>query len=180
VNLSTPIAEVSRTNELEIAVFIAERFISRVQVGLQAIVRLDAFPGETFSASVTELSPVVDPLTRTLEVTLRFDESDRRVRSGMFAEVRIVTEQKEGVVKVPADVLIRRFGDSFVFVVSDDGTVQRRSVTPGIEIDNVLEIVSGLEPDERVVYQGQALLADGAAVRVVDTISPLIETADQR
>lgn len=173
VSLAAPIAEVSRTTELEIAVQIAERFISKVSVGLPATIHLDAFPGEVFNASVTELNPVVDPLTRSLEVTLRFTGVDRRVRSGMYAAVRIITQQKENIVKVPADVLVRRFGETFVFVVADDETVERRIVTPGIEIDNVLEISSGLAPGELVVYQGQALLADGAEVRVINTISPL-------
>lgn len=173
VTLAAPIAEVSRTTELEIVVQIAERFISKVRTGLPATVHLDAFPGEVFDATVTELNPVVDPTTRTLEVTLRFDRADRRVRSGMYAAVRIITEQKENIVKVPADVLVRRFGETFVFVVRDNGTAERRDVTPGIEIDNVLEITAGLEPGEAVVYQGQALLAEGAQVRVINRISPL-------
>lgn len=173
VSPASPVAQISRTNELEIVVSLAERFISKVRVGLPAVIRLDAFPDQQFNATVTELSPVVDPLTRTLEVTLRFTRPDPRVRAGMFAEVRIITEQKDNIVKVPADVMIRRFGDNFVFVVQEDDTVSRRVVTPGIEIDNKLEITSGLEPGERVVYQGQNLLEDGARVRVIDTIEPL-------
>ncbi len=179
VTLATPIAEISRTNELEIVVQLAERFISKVSVGLGAAIRLDAFPGEVFDATVTTLNPVVDPLTRTLEVILRLDAPDERIRSGMYAGVRIITQEKDDVVKVPAEVLVRRFGESFVFVVTEDDTAVRRPVVPGIEIDNVLEVVSGLTPDESVVYQGQALLADGARVRVINTVSPLEASIDQ-
>jgi multidrug efflux pump subunit AcrA (membrane-fusion protein) len=50
---------------------------------------------------------------------------------------------------------------------------EQRDVTPGIEVDNKLEIVSGLEPGERVVYQGQSLLQDQAQVRVIETVTPL-------
>ncbi|MEX2445017.1 MAG: efflux RND transporter periplasmic adaptor subunit [Alkalispirochaeta sp.] len=170
---SAPVAQVSRTNDLEIVVNVAERFISKVSEGLPAVVSLDAFPERTFNATVTDLSPVVDPLTRTLEVTLRFDRLDPVIRAGMFAEVRIITEQKDNIVKVPSDVLIRRFGETFVYVVTDDDTVERRVVNPGIEIDNKLEITDGLAPNERVVYQGQNLLEDGSRVRVIDTVEPL-------
>lgn len=184
VNPSTPLAQVSRTNELEIVVPIAERFISQIRTGQPAVVRLDAFPDQRFEARVTDLNPVVDPATRTLEVRLRFNRADPRVRAGMFAEVRIVTEQKDNIVKVPADVMIRRFGETFVFVVQeradDDATsdtrearVERRRVTPGILIDNVLEITAGLEPEEQVVYQGQALLEDGVRVRVINRLNVL-------
>ncbi|MCG8479733.1 MAG: efflux RND transporter periplasmic adaptor subunit [Spirochaetales bacterium] len=173
VSQTSPIAQISLTDELEIIVRVAERFISRVREGLPAVINLDAFPDRQFSATVGELSPVVDPLTRTLEMTLRFTQDDPRIRAGMFAEVRIITERKENIVKVPADVMIRRFGDTFVFVVRDDGTVERRSVVPGIEIDNKLEIVSGLVENELVVYQGQNLLEDGSRVRVIATVEPL-------
>lgn len=167
------IAQVSRTNELEIVVPIPERFISKVRTGLNAEVRLDAFPEQRFAARVTELNPVVDPQTRTLEVKLRFNRPDPQVRAGMFAEVRIITEQKENIVKVPADVVTRRFGESFVFVVHEDdteagATVERRLITPGILIDNTLEVTEGLAPGETIVYQGQALLEDGVAVRVIN------------
>lgn len=173
VTPSSPVAQVSRTNDLEISVDVAERFISKVSRGLPAVVSLDAFPDRRFNATVTDLSPVVDPLTRTLEVTLRFDRPDPGIRAGMFAEVRIITEQKDNIVKVPSDVVIRRFGDTFVYVVTEENTAERRSVNPGIEIDNKLEITEGLAPEERVVYQGQNLLEDGSRVRVIDTVEPL-------
>jgi multidrug efflux pump subunit AcrA (membrane-fusion protein) len=173
ISVSTPVVRVSRTNELEVVTHVAERFISKVREGLNAVIRLDAYPDERFTARVSELSPVVDPATRTLEVKLRLDESDERVKAGMFAAVRIITEEREGIVKIPANCLVTRFGDTFVFVVNEEGVAEQRDVTPGIEVDNKLEIVSGLEPGERVVYQGQSLLQDQAQVRVIETVTPL-------
>lgn len=175
VTQAAPIAQISRTSDLEIVTRVSERFISKIRVGLTALIRLDAFPEQQFAATVTALSPVVDPVTRTLEVTLRLNRADARVRAGMYAEVRIITERKEGIVKVPSDVMLRRFGETFVFVVGDDGIAERRNVNPGIEIDNKLEITEGLEPGELVVYQGQTLLEDGAQVRVINTINVLSE-----
>lgn len=173
VSPAMPVAQVSRINELEVVVKVPERFISKVRTGLNAVIRLDAFPAERFPATVTELNPVVDPLSRTLEVKLRFTRPDRRVRAGMFAEVRIITEQRNDIVKLPAETLIRRFGETFVFVVGSDGRAQRRVVNPGLEIDNKVEITVGLSGGELVVYQGQSLLEDGAAVRIIETIELL-------
>lgn len=173
VSMSTPVARISRTNELEVVTHVAERFISKVREGLDAAIRLDAYPEERFSATVSELSPVVDPATRTLEVKLRLDRPDPRVRAGMFAAVRIITEEKQGIVKIPSDCLVTRFGETFVFVINDEGAAEKRTVTPGLEVDNILEVVEGLEPGEEVVYQGQSLLEDQAPVRVIDTVTPL-------
>ncbi len=124
-----PVARVGRTDNLEIRTEVSERFISKMQVGLNALVRFAAYPGQTFPAKVTELSPVVDPVTRTMEVKLALVNPDPRIKSGMFAEVKIITERKEGVVKIPADAMVERFGVHYVFVTKEDGTAEMRKST---------------------------------------------------
>ena len=174
VGPSVPIVEISETAELEIRTRVAERFISLVREGQEAIVFLEAYPKGSFPARVTELSPVVDPATRTMGVTLGFLRRDARVKAGMFVEIRLVTAVRRDVVKVQSDAVVRRFDTPYVFVVTDDDTVEQREVTLGISIGNQVEIVEGVEADERVVIQGQSLLDDGAEVRVIDEVEPLL------
>jgi multidrug efflux pump subunit AcrA (membrane-fusion protein) len=172
ISPSVPVARVGQLGELEIRTEVAERFISKMRLGLDAVIRFDAYPEERFAARVTEISPVVDPQTRTLEVELRLLRRDSRVKAGMFGEVKIITDKKAGIVKVPSEVLVRRYGQYFVFVVAGE-TVERREVNPGIEIDNKLEISRGLAPEEELVIRGQTLLEDGARIRVIDRVPPL-------
>jgi RND family efflux transporter MFP subunit len=171
---SFPIATVSRTEELQIQTEVAERFISKMKMGLRAIIRFEAFPDERFNARIVEISPVVDPQSRTLGIKLELDRQDSRIKTGMFAKIKIITEKKNNIVKIPAQCLIKRYGVYYVFVVNGD-RVEKREVNPGIEIDNKLEITAGLEPGEIVVVRGQTLLEDNAKVRVVDQIQPLEE-----
>ena len=179
ISQATPIARITTTDRVRIRTQVAERFISKIRVGLEAILQFEAYPEERFAARVTELSPVVDPQTRTLEMKLNLNLPDRRIKAGMFAAVKIVTERKDGIVKLPADSVVRRFGESFVFIVVPDpadpagARAERRPVTTGILIDNKIEIVEGLAPDEEVVIQGQTLLEDGSAVKVVGQVPPL-------
>jgi len=170
------IARVSRMDDLKITTQVAERFISQMKPGLRALLRFPAYPEERFTALVSEVSPVVDPQTRTIEVTLKLTEKDSRIKAGMFSELKIITETKEGIVKIPARCLVKRYGGYYVFVVKDDETVEMRKVNPGIEIDNKLEITQGLEPGEKIVIRGQTLLEDKTRVRVIEEIQPL--TAD--
>jgi membrane fusion protein (multidrug efflux system) len=131
-----PIARVTTTDNLEIRTEVAERFIGKMRIGLEALVSFEAFPGETFRGSVTELSPLVDPASRSLEIKVRLNRLDPRIRPGMFAALKIITERKWGIVKIPVDCLVRRYGGTFVFVVKDDPAastgkrVERRPVTP--------------------------------------------------
>lgn len=173
VSPSVPIAKVSRTWELEISTEVSERFISRMEEGQPAILNFAAYPGETFRARVTELSPVVDPVSRTMGVTLQPENGYERIKPGMFAEVKIITQAKEGIVKIPAECMVSRFGKYFVFVAKEDGTVERRNITPGIQIDQKLEVTEGLEAGEEIVIRGQTLLEDGVRVKVIDQVPPL-------
>ena len=167
-----PVAQVSRMDDLQIRTEVSERFISKIRVGLTALLHLEAYPEVRFWARVTELDPVVDPVRRTMGVTLELWTEDGRIKSGMFAEVKIITDKKAGIVKVPAECLVKRYGGYYVFVINS-GTAEKRKVTPGILIDNKLEITEGLKPDEVVVIRGQTLLEEGSLVKVINRIQPL-------
>jgi len=179
------IAKVSKMSQLEIRTHISERFISKIKVGLDALLHFEAYPQERFSAVVTELSPVVDPQSRTMEVKLNLGKNDSRIKTGMFTRIKIITEKKQGIVKIPAECMVKRYGGHYVFVVKDAGQagasegssiVEKRKVTPGIEIDGKLEIVEGLNPTEEIVIRGQTLLEDKARVKVIERVQPLAET----
>ena len=221
VSQQMTVAQVSKMDDLELRVHVAERFISKMQVGLSAEIRFEAYPSREFTGRVREVSPVVDPVSRTLELKISISDGTDILKAGMFGEVKIITEEKSKVVKIPSDSLVRRFGDDFVFVVNRDaaaadagsegtdsgaedtaagaeqtdaaatdsteasagaddsgilGVAERRRVSAGIEIDQKLEVQSGLEPGEEVVYRGQTLLEDGSKVRVVEQVQPLSES----
>jgi len=97
----------------------------------------------------------------------------------MFAKIKIITEEKSGIVKIPAAAIVRRYGEQYVFTVESDPQdpaftiAKKRVVTPGILIDDQVEIRNGLEAGAEVVLRGQSLLEDGVRVRVVDTTAPL-------
>lgn len=173
ITQSVPVARVSRTSEKQIRTFIPEKYISKMKYGLTAILRFAAYPEEQFTARLVEMSPVVDPQSRTLEIKLNFTRNYPGIKPGMFTELKIITEEKEGIVKVPIDCLVTRYGEYSVFVVTEEGRVEQRTVKPGIQIDNKVEVVEGLAPGDMVVIRGQTLLEDGAKVRVIDEVEPL-------
>jgi membrane fusion protein, multidrug efflux system len=174
-----PIAKMAATDLIQVRTNVAERFVASMRVGLDGILSFDAYPGIIFKAIVTEVSPVLDPSSRSLEVKLRLQSSDIRIKPGMFARVKIVTDSKQGIVKIPSDAVVRRFEDNYVFVVKEKKesvtgfVAERRKVTPGIDIDEKREITSGLAAGEKVIVQGQTLLEDQAAIKIISTIPPL-------
>lgn len=186
------VARIATTTDLQIRTHIPERYIGRIRLGGRAIVSLSAYPDARLTARITETSPVLDPQSRTMEVTLRLERADSRVRPGMFAQVRLITQEKSDTVKLPANAVVTRFDEDFVFLVlngtqggnangdSSAARVERRPVTTGIEIDDTVEILEGLSGGEVVVVQGQNLLDDSARVNIVTELDPLPREASVR
>lgn len=163
---SMSIAKISSTNNLEISISVAERFVSRIAVGQKALLSFDSYPGEVFTAKVAEVNPVLDTTSRSMGVKLVLDPPDNRIKIGMYCRVKLITESKTEVVAIPRSAIVSRSGQDFVFVVNG-GAVENRPVTQGITVDNMVEIVSGLSAGNEVVVSGQTLLDVGSKVNVV-------------
>jgi len=155
-------------SSLLVETFIPERFVASVSQGMRAVLWFEAIPGETFNAQVREVSPVIDPVTRTLRVRLEFTNRDPRIRAGMFATLSLITNRKVNVPVIERISVINTYGSWIVFVVDEENIARRREVILGIDNEDFLEIISGVELGENVVSAGQNFLSDGDPVRVVE------------
>ncbi len=113
-----------------------------------------AFPGERFAGRITYIGEVVDPQTRSVQIRAEIRNPDRRLKSGMFAEMIIPTHAGKRGLAVTAESLVRQDGAVWLFVASDDTTFELRRVEPGISSGESVEIHSGLQAGERVVAKG--------------------------
>jgi multidrug efflux pump subunit AcrA (membrane-fusion protein) len=179
ISQSVSVARVAGTGALEIALNIPERFISKIALNQRCEVTLDAYPGELFRGAVREISPVVDNSSRTMPIKVNVENQGAKLKSGMFAKVKIITETKTGIVRIPASSLVERQGESFVFTLAPDPedesilNAHKTTVKPGINVDNVMEIQEGLAPNEEIISKGQGLLNEGTRVRVIERVPPL-------
>jgi multidrug efflux pump subunit AcrA (membrane-fusion protein) len=174
ISQAVPVARLSGGNALEVKLYVPERFISKIALAQPCEISLDAWPGETFRGSVSEVSPVVDPSSRTMEIHVNVDNTQEKLKAGMFAKVRIITEHKDNIVRIPASAMVSRFAENYVYVVADDPEnpgsriVRRISVKPGLLVDGILEIQEGLSGGDEIVIRGQTLLNDGVRVNVIE------------
>lgn len=169
VSPQVPVATIGDLNRLQVVTSVPERFISRIRIGMPAEVYLEAWPGHVIPLAISQINPVVDPASRTMEIKMDIPTGQDKAKAGMYAEIRLTTDEKDEVVKVPADTVLRRLGETFVYVVEGD-TAVKKIVVPGITLGGVVEIIEGLEAGEKVVYQGQTLLEGGVKVRVIREI----------
>ena len=172
-------------SSLRIETFIPERFVLSIRQGLGAQVWLEAIPDEIFYAEIDEVSPVLNPASRTLRILLRiverpsgnaiisgqlvnFSRPGGRIMAGMFATISLVTLTRADVPVIPRGSVISTYGSWIVFTVDEDGIARRQEVELGIENEELVEVLSGLMPGDRIVSAGQNFLSDGDPVRIVD------------
>jgi RND family efflux transporter MFP subunit len=168
VSTGTAVYVIGDLSSLEVETFVPERYANAARRGLAAQVTLEALPGESFPATVDEVSPVLDPASRTLRIRLHFNRADERVRAGMFATVSLVTNVRRDVPVIPRAAVINTYGSWIVFVVDSNSVARRKVITLGIENEALIEVLGGIETGDRIVSAGQNFLSDGDPVRIVE------------
>jgi membrane fusion protein, multidrug efflux system len=162
--------QITGTQPLIARIYVPEREVLSLELGGEAHISLDAAPDVTFPGRIRQIAPVVDVATGTVKITVEATDPPSAVRPGGFVTVRVVRGRRAGVVLVPANAILRDGREAHVFVVGTDANgarAARRTVVPGMSEGDRVEILSGLEPGDRVVVAGQGALSDGAPVRLV-------------
>ncbi|NLG84232.1 MAG: efflux RND transporter periplasmic adaptor subunit [Firmicutes bacterium] len=158
-----PVFTLVAIDRVFVDVSLTESLVGKVQNGTPVEVSVDAFPGLTFRGVLTNLAPAADPRTREFSARVSIPNRDHRLKAGMSATVKLATEVHRHVLVLPADALVDRNGDRFVFVVTN-GRAKERLVKTGLSDGVMTEILAGLAVGEKGVGKGQDELADGIAV----------------
>jgi|GEM_PF-618938 len=168
VTKNSSLTTIGETAALQVKAKVPERYVASLRQGLTAAIVLEAYPSETFTATVTSVSPVVDKTSRSKEILLTFTGNDPRINAGMFAKIRLNTDVYAGQIAVPTDAIIEKSGEKYVYVLNPDGqTVTRRTVSTGKTVDNVTQLLSGVNVGEKIVVEGMRVLGEGSAVKDV-------------
>ncbi len=162
-------------SNLKVEVAVPEVLIAQIREGAGVSVGFDALPNRSFQGLVTEVGVAATGAGMTYPVTVRLEEVDPDIRSGMAAEVGFLFEsQSQRVLYLlpPAAVGEDRDG-RFVFVVEPTGAglgiVHRRPVEVGELTTDGLEVLEGLSDGDRVVTAGWSQIEDGLQVRAPDS-----------
>ena len=153
------------TSQIKVEIALGENDLGKVKVGQTASFSVDAFPGETFTATVSEISPAADLKSRTFKVWLTGDNKDGKLRSGLFARLSLHYSQKENALIVPKDALLIRDKKAYVFVVEQD-TAILTPIAIGLENAKEAEILSGVSAGAAVSVWGHENLNDKDKVAI--------------
>ncbi len=131
-----------------------ERDIASVHVKQDVEITVPAFPSEQFNGNVSYIGDLVDESTHTITVRTRVENSNGKLKPGMFANVNIVLAHRTDAVVVPVSAVISDSQDHQLVFVAVNNDYEAREVETGLEVDGVIEIVDGLTAGEEVVSYG--------------------------
>ena len=144
---------------------VQEEQAAQVVSGLPAEARFDAQPGRVYPGRVVRVNPAANPQSRSVSARVEIQNTDRRIKPGMFGRVRLVTGRRSDVLVVPREAIVHDGDAAYVFL-ADGETAARRLVETGAEESEVVTIRSGVRRGDMVIVQGHQQLKDGARIRV--------------
>ncbi|HEY4839951.1 MAG TPA: efflux RND transporter periplasmic adaptor subunit [Candidatus Acidoferrales bacterium] len=165
------LCQLSQNNLLRLVIPLPERAVSDVHIGESVAVRLTN-PPKTFQGTIVRFSDQIDEQTRTMHAEVHVPNPKDELVTGMYASVLIPLHTAAHVLTLPIQVVqSAKESAGTVFVVNSSNHIEQRAVTLGLQTATQVEIVSGLQENEMVIFGEQA------QYRVGELVSPkLVES----
>lgn len=175
-----PLVNIYQMDTVKVVVQLSEADVSKVRPGMKAILSTTAYPNGEFNGVISKISPVLNPATRTTEAEISVVNSERLLKPGMFATVKILIQEKDNVLLVSkndvdtktnqiqtgTDLRDSEVTTTYSVFVVEDSLALYRTIEIGIESDVYYEVVSGLQAGDQVVSIGRTILNDSTLVSV--------------
>jgi RND family efflux transporter MFP subunit len=159
---------VSETGKLRIYVNVPQNYVPSVPSGTKATITVPEHPGKTYSGTVEASAQAVNPSSGTTLMQIIVDNSTGELRPGDYASIRLQVAPAADVLSVPSSAVIFDAKGLSIATVGGDNRVALKPVTIGRDLGAVVEIASGLAPNDRVIQNPPDGVAGGDIVHVID------------
>ena len=172
-NARAAVVTMADLNSLMVEVDVAESNLDKVRLGQPCEISLDAIPDRRFAGEVHMIVPTADRTKATVLTKVKFLETDDRILPEMSAKVAFLSQPLDPAARqprliIPKGALITREGRTYSFLVTGN-RVKLVPVTPGLTMNDLVEIAGGLKEGDRVVLNPPASLQDGSRVKVKES-----------
>lgn len=169
-SLTQPAIVLDDTSSVKAMISLGKYDIEKVQVGQKATVKI---PGTAFDATVSFVSPVatisvgLQGQTSSISAEVTIQNPNNKIKLGFESDVSILTGSVKNVLTVPVEAVRTDAQGSFCYILVDE-KVKRVSVTLGISSDELAEVVSGINPGDKIILNPSAEVEDGALAVAIE------------
>jgi RND family efflux transporter MFP subunit len=165
-NSGAALFRMADTRRLRIYAQVPQPYAAAATPGVVAQLKFAERPGKSYPTQVVRTAQALDPVARTLQVELQVDNTKAELFPGSYAEVHFKLAGNADTLRLPINALLFRSAGLQVAVVGPDHAIQLKNITSGRDFGKSLEVLSGLDPNDRVVLNPPDSLTDGAVVRI--------------
>ncbi|MDT8432786.1 MAG: efflux RND transporter periplasmic adaptor subunit [Bacteroidales bacterium] len=162
----TELVKVIDYDALYLETNLPEKYYGNIEQGFKVYITSYTNPGDTLIGQITQISPQIDPESRTFKCFVEVNNSKRILLPGMFVRADMVVNSSEQTIVIPRDIIITFNRQQMVYVV-DKGVAKARFITTGLENDAQIEVTTGLEVGESIVSKGFETLRNDSKVRII-------------
>lgn len=166
VDQGLPLVKVMQYDQLLMDVKLPEKHLAEITMNQMVQIANYNVAQDTIYGKISQISPVVNAETRTFQSVLQINNEKRLLRPGMFIKAYILSEKREGTIVIPKETVISRQDGKVVFTV-ENGIATENKITTGLENQDVIEVVSGLKVNDRLVISGFETLRNKSKVSVI-------------
>lgn len=164
------VARLIDDSEMNLEFTVPSIFLRSLKPGAKITARTDDLPNMDFEGVIATIDNAIDPVTRSVRVRATLPNPERILMSGMFMEIILIADPRSSLA-IPEEAVQPVGPKTFVFKV--DGTVtppvvERVEVKLGPKQGGYIEVLSGLEKQDRVVTEGVIRIRDGSEIKIED------------
>jgi HlyD family secretion protein len=163
-DVTAAIATIVDIDQVRVLLNVPAAQVAAIRVGEAVEFSLESQPGVVHHANISVVNRAVDAATNTIQIEAATGNADRQLRDDGFVRGEVVTAVHAGALTVPAGAVVDKDGKSTVFVVGSDNIAHARDVKTGLRDGGIVEVLSGLRDNERVVTTGAYEINDGMRV----------------
>ena len=171
IPLNTAVYAIVDFDSLQAVVNVPEDKWSLFKTGLEVQFEFTNF-NEMISGHILRIDPIVDSSTGTFRVVIAIDDIDKNIqlglRPGLFGKTRVVLNKHNNTLLVTKNAVIREDKTAYVYIINEDNTVTKTNIELGYEMDDSLEVISGLSEGQRMVTTGKNNVSAESKVEVIE------------
>ena len=162
VGPTQPLVSIVDIDTVKLLTHVSDEDLDKVKLTQEVEVKVGTYLNRSYQVKEINISPVMDPLSRKIEVKISISNPDYLLKPGMFPKIKLWGEKKN-LLLVPKGAVVKKEGKEQVFVVRDNRAYLQKVIV-GLEKDGLVQIMKGLKEGDQVVISGQIDLNSGDPV----------------